>query len=315
MARLRALRELMRMELPERKTDLDAVVVSGVATASSPPISISYKAGLPQDPPASWVDKFWQASPEPMPAPALWHAFRRRAGYVGQFNKNNSATWYAPTDWTEENESSECLYMIVSNTMYGEDGALKFFRDSEIGDTDGDGRREILDAWGRPILFLRWAPGFTYTWGADGRWGVATFDDDGNGTVDDPIPPPPNKPVILERAAAGSDDELVSELQTPSGAQYPDPFDPLQSDSRWRNSDRGDEPFALVPLIFSAGRDGVYGIFHPSTDPVNGPFSHAAFGNDPYLVHDYGNGNPIQVGMPESEGSRDNITNHLLGTQ
>ena len=26
-------------------------------------------------------------------------------------------------------------------------------------DTDGDGMKEILDAWGNPIEFLRWAPG------------------------------------------------------------------------------------------------------------------------------------------------------------
>ena len=34
-----------------------------------------------------------------------------------------------------------------------------FFNESEIGDTDGDGMKEILDAWGNPIEFLRWAPG------------------------------------------------------------------------------------------------------------------------------------------------------------
>jgi hypothetical protein len=307
MARLRALRELMRMELPERKTDLDAIpsiTNPGTATATTP-LQFQYVD-------TSGVTKAWPATGSlSMSPPALWHAFRRRAGYA-RFNPTASATWNAPATWTDNNQYSECLYLIVANTMYGEDSALKFFRDSEIGDVDGDGMKEILDAWGRPIYFLRWAPGFTYTWGADGRWGVATVDDDGNGTVDDPIPPFPNKPVILERAAAGSDDELVSELQTPSGAQYPDPFDPLQSDSRWRNSDRGDEPFALVPLIFSAGRDGGYGLW----DDQSPTFSHAKFGNDPYLViAEVSTSNPVQIGMPFEETSRDNITNHLLGTQ
>jgi hypothetical protein len=32
--------------------------------------------------------------------------------------------------------------------------------ENDIGDTDGDGAPEFLDAWGQPIEFLRWAPGF-----------------------------------------------------------------------------------------------------------------------------------------------------------
>ena len=35
------------------------------------------------------------------------------------------------------------------------------------GDTDEDGMKEILDAWGEPIVFLRWAPGYvTNPWDA-----------------------------------------------------------------------------------------------------------------------------------------------------
>lgn len=30
------------------------------------------------------------------------------------------------------------------------------FSASEVGDTDGDGRLEFLDAWGNPLLFYRW---------------------------------------------------------------------------------------------------------------------------------------------------------------
>ena len=39
----------------------------------------------------------------------------------------------------------------LARTMFGE---------STIGDTDGDGAKEFLDGWERPINFLRWAPGF-----------------------------------------------------------------------------------------------------------------------------------------------------------
>ena len=36
---------------------------------------------------------------------------------------------------------------------------MEQFSPSEIGDTDKNGWPEFLDGWGRPIFFLRWAPG------------------------------------------------------------------------------------------------------------------------------------------------------------
>ena len=38
--------------------------------------------------------------------------------------------------------------------------AREQFNESEIGDVDEDGCPEFIDGWGRPIMFLRWAPGF-----------------------------------------------------------------------------------------------------------------------------------------------------------
>jgi prepilin-type N-terminal cleavage/methylation domain-containing protein len=60
----------------------------------------------------------------------------------------------------QSNASAECLYMLVARGGL-EPEALEFFRNDEIGDTDGDGAPEFLDAWGRPISFIRWAPGFS----------------------------------------------------------------------------------------------------------------------------------------------------------
>ncbi len=308
-ARLRALRELMRMELPERQTDLDAIPPSapGDTAHATTEIALEYMYEDPSDS-AKVVKGVWIAGR--IAAPSSWHAYRRRAGY-GRFNPapGAGATWKSPASWSLANEYAECLYMIVANSMSGEDSALKFFQESEIGDVDGDGMREILDAWGRPIYFLRWAPGYTYTWGDNGRWGVANRDDDENGTVDDPVPDLPLLPEILERGPwLGSDDQLVSELQNPNGKSSPDPFDPLRADRRWRDSVSGNEPFALVPLIYSAGRDGLYGVWDlPSV------ICYAEYDNDPYRAHkDTATGNPIQVGTPVDLGSVDNITNHLI---
>ena len=59
-----------------------------------------------------------------------------------------------------DNASAECLYMIVTRSGYSP-ATLEQFRPQEIGDKDDDGLREFLDAWGNPILFIRWAPGFS----------------------------------------------------------------------------------------------------------------------------------------------------------
>lgn len=67
------------------------------------------------------------------------------------------------SNWSTLYQSSECLYLILSQMRDGDSSALEYFSEAEIGDTDGDGMNEILDGWGRPILWLRWAPGFRST--------------------------------------------------------------------------------------------------------------------------------------------------------
>jgi hypothetical protein len=50
--------------------------------------------------------------------------------------------------------------MIIASIRDLGTNGLDFLREDEIGDLDGDGMPEILDAWGRPIAFLRWPAGF-----------------------------------------------------------------------------------------------------------------------------------------------------------
>ena len=54
--------------------------------------------------------------------------------------------------------SAELLFLIIQNLN---PEALEAFHGSEIADTDGNGLLEFVDAWGKPIRFLRWAPAFT----------------------------------------------------------------------------------------------------------------------------------------------------------
>ncbi len=57
-------------------------------------------------------------------------------------------------------ETAECLFLNVMLSGYGDPDIIMHFRDNEIADTNKNGLREFVDAWGNPILFLRWAPGF-----------------------------------------------------------------------------------------------------------------------------------------------------------
>ena len=54
--------------------------------------------------------------------------------------------------------SAELLFLIIQNLN---PEALEAFHGSEVADTTGNGLLEFVDAWGKPIRFLRWAPGFS----------------------------------------------------------------------------------------------------------------------------------------------------------
>jgi prepilin-type N-terminal cleavage/methylation domain-containing protein len=115
--RLYAIRDIMRMEMPDCTADI-----------SSPPIS------LPN-------------STASVPRPAL-----------SQLYYNRLVNSPPSTGNGVNNAEAELLYMIVS---MGSPEAMEQFSQSEIGDTNQNGYPEFLDGWGRPIMFLRWAPGFS----------------------------------------------------------------------------------------------------------------------------------------------------------
>lgn len=55
--------------------------------------------------------------------------------------------------------NAECLWLCVARSGYQPD-VLEQFRPDEVTDLDNDGAKEFADGWGKPIYFLRWAPGF-----------------------------------------------------------------------------------------------------------------------------------------------------------
>jgi len=301
MMRLNALRDLMRMEMPDRKADV----------VLNPPCN--YDGGL-----------FGTLKMNP---PSLWKSYQRRtlrnlavppAIVAPNFNR-----------WTQEHQGAECLYLILSTIRDGDKAALDYFTADEIGDVDEDGMLEILDGWGRPIEFVRWPAGYAVE-GFDLQYGVAGIDDDANGTVDD----------VSEAGWPGSDDSKVRTLQTRNFLMAPDPFDPMKVHGGTALPNlfgaAGFAPgYLLHPLIISAGRDGKFDIVFENdldndNNPNTGPFlqyspisAGANFPNPYVLVKAMIGGTSADVplgtvGDTDIDGSLDyfdNITNHDQASQ
>jgi prepilin-type N-terminal cleavage/methylation domain-containing protein len=269
--RLNALRELMRMELPDRISDI-------INQATSPPSPRATATGMAN---VALQRSYYRMAVRSLGSPA------------------NLA------NWTTTNEGAECLYLIIATMRDGDKSALDYFGPDEIGDTDEDGMNEILDGWGTPIQFLRWPAGYAEQPGQDGDWGVTGVDDDGNGITDD----------VTEAGFPGSDDIVVPTMQTRNYLKAPDPFDPAKVDLKWGTTGAV-QPYALYPLIFSAGRNKLFdvnvggGLIYSATTPMP---------NDPY--YNGGSGSLAVVGSVgdiNNDGSLDyydNITNHSLRSQ
>ena len=207
--RLAVIRDLMRMEMPERRTDITTDPLFGE------------------------------------PEPSLHRAYRARLIAANGPMANNGP--------------AECLYMIVC--LAGEEDARSQFSSDEVGDTDGNGLPEFLDGWGRPIFFLRWAPGFN---DSNRQWNVF---------------------AAADRTAADQQDH--------------DPFDTRRVESATAAPPR--PAWRLEPLIYSAGRDGQYGV---GVDDVSGVY---VWGNDTYT-------RAYLMGTPTGDTLFDNIHNHANPT-
>ena len=144
--RLQAIRLTMQLEMPENLRDLfdldddgNPIPVYGATGHSAPLSSITLSNGV--------------VSTNSIRRPALSDQYFRRINSAMTNFGGRFAT-------TGDNAPSECLYLILASIQDGDTNGLDFLLPSEIADTDQDGIPEILDAWGRPIFFHRWAPGF-----------------------------------------------------------------------------------------------------------------------------------------------------------
>lgn len=234
--RVDAVRALMRLEFPDRKSDVS------IPNPSPPPARVPAVRDMPA---LAW--------------PALSRQYWRKA----------------TSTWTEEHESAECLYLIISAMNDGDSSALEFFSENEIGDVDGDGMPEILDAWGNPIRFLRWAPGF----GADFS---------------------PTLPFYASPLQPVSD-------RDPNNPDVSDPFDPLRVYGKnyplypLIYSAGPDEAYGITAVAPPIAPDSEF--VYSRTSPPNNPYYAPA-------LPDFPLGTPV----PDADGNltfADNIHNHM----
>ncbi len=235
--RLAVLRDIMRMEMPERRSDL---LTPGTNNARG---SLLESLNPPLNPPFS--------------RPSLYQAYVSRAAAM---------TTNAP---------AECLYMIV--TLAGGEDARQQFSDDEIADTDSNGLPEFIDGWGRPIYWLRAAPGFN---GSEVQPNI-------------PADPLADRNFAIDQAVRYEHDPF--DTRKVEFAEVADP------DPRYQGTGgkRAVGAWRLVPLIFSAGPDGQYGV---GVDDKSGTY---VWMNDTYTRQ-------TLMGTPTDDSVYDNIHSHRL---
>lgn len=158
-ARLIMLRDLQRMEMPDKVSDVWRPTTPRQATQ---PVLVFVAADQIRQNPTTGRLQLVRAE-----TGSLADRTRFRADWyngVSMYDLPSRFSGYLTrtraTGWTREHQGAECLYLILASTFSNGVAAIESIPASNIGDTDGDGVPEILDGWGRPLAFIRWPVGF-----------------------------------------------------------------------------------------------------------------------------------------------------------
>lgn len=283
--RLFALRELLRMEMPDRYEDI-----------------VSFQPAVLVLP----------GSTTPV-RPYLWNVYNRRimasqaAHPVGKGMSLQEYWAYVSRQY----ESAECLYMILTSGIDDSSVSTEHFSPSDVGDKDSDGMPEFLDAWKNPIEFLRWAPGNVSPMQPVFRYSKSDWSSVFHPTQ---YTDPNNPDLLVSRWQMKVNQVVVNNMAALSNTKGKvvnkllvidpdDPFNPLRvgphvdavnasRSSRWRPGDPAPENgFLLIPLVYSCGPDFLPGINHyPGASIVSAPSQGGANGNayfsDPYALYE-----------------------------
>ena len=240
---------------------------------------------------------------------------------------------YPVYDTVRNHESAKLLYQIVMN---GNPEAREMFGERGVAIPDGDGLPCFVDAWGRPIRYLRWAPGFAGSNRQPDLWkwtgGSPNHSNNENVWKEELSPDVLRNEYFQEYSESVDKKTALSELwddyENKKAVQWGDafrlPYDPSRFFSRHRNifetllkypdpldvakvrnydgtNVYSSRPgFFLVPLICSAGPDGKWNFTTPDGEGLENVIR-----------------NPFQRGwgapFDSDGGELDNIHNHRLG--
>ena len=187
---------------------------------------------------------------------------------------------YVSANHQQVTESTALLYWVLtSSEVYGIAPVDESdFSSSEVRDTDGDGLKEFVDGWGRPLRFYRWPthlfrPGTSSsTVGATGASALALVDRTYVNTLWSGLPAAPT--------VAGELDPLSRDPDDPTGQLWRFAKGSASSMTVVQNQFSTPNTYHAF-LIVSAGPDGVLGLeepFNPTTVNATSPALGAAQG-------------------------------------
>jgi prepilin-type N-terminal cleavage/methylation domain-containing protein len=237
--RLMMIRDLQRMEIPDRLSDITTAPSAMYAATNQVLIDNSDNVINTRDQKnqrrimdVTWFSPFatYQNGFDTDNIPSRLAAYRNRMP-AGLFSTPES------TKRALANQGAECLYLIMATSFVGGSPALEAIPAANIGDTDNDGLQEILDGWGNPLGFIRWPIGYA----------------DPELSIDKTIP---DEFDLFRSDYAYT--MVPGSISSTAGA-----YD-VYTGSNYRNN-KTIKPWSMRPLVFSAGPDGGYGI---TTDPI-----------------------------------------------
>ena len=215
-ARLLCLRELVAMEMPDHPDDFkwsDKWVTNQTMK--------SFLNSVPKTIPTGLVVPTMTV---PQPVSVRNQPTSRVFGLA---RKLTSANGRPIPGWQTVNANAELLYLVVEDSELNGSSAIELFGASETGDTDGDGLKEFIDAFGKPIQWVRWPTGYE---------GIARYHPD---LLD---------PGIITGSAPNFRVTIES-----------DPLDRMGADPGYGHPSHNPGPGAY-PLVVSGGIDGVIGL-------------------------------------------------------
>jgi prepilin-type N-terminal cleavage/methylation domain-containing protein len=169
--RLDALRDIMRLELPDRWSD----VIDLPNTIIDPWFDGDFN-GMSSAPDWYCNQSLSPTPPRLMAVPAKTLAYQRSLSNAFQKKMGSSlpappttpaavygylnTTKTAGSTFSTKYQDAELLYLIVTTGLSDELSARELFGDGNVGDKDGNGLNEFWDAWNNPIRFVRWPAGY-----------------------------------------------------------------------------------------------------------------------------------------------------------